>query len=431
MKRKIYCQFALMLLLLPAIVLSCKKKEKLTTVPTMTSSSKLLFSATDTVVVDVSLDDSEVVQLYQNDQDLQNNCAAYQLADAMRHYMTSEILDYVYDHMTGLDSNNIAVSYQDLFAQFPGLQTNINNYISSHTYSQPYEFANYEELTATLSWDSEQLTPAIWVANLESISGEYTPSVSNYVFAIPVEIDEDDLGSQDIIYAWKTTGGTVNTVGIGEKAAKGLGTLATGKQGVFVTGGVAMKPGGYSPYTPGINTIPPFGTSNPWSSIGNAEIIRVKCNQRFDANKYSEIRLAKMTAPYSFPNPCYNVTKHGYIKDIHKNDIGSHVWISHVWLSEYLEANDDKVVVFNLYEYDWYGNSSDLGFITNRTNTLTYAQMYTIGGPRKYRNEYYLTQPEYNHQFNDDTRFAHPQCRSMYINGSINCYGDNGECMIQ
>jgi hypothetical protein len=401
--------FSLTVILLVTIVFSCKKEKEI-----LKDKKLNLSTAADTVTYVVSMTPAQVVELYEDADDLKNNCASYQLADALRANMTTDILEYVYDHTSEIDYDAgdpvLPVLFEDLFNEFPELEEDLDDYISTHTYNQPHEFNSYNTLKAAYAHDGESLEPAIWMPHVFTFPNDYTPSASNYILGIEVDIDEEDADSEDEGFAWNVTGGVLTTIGIGETAAK------NSNKGIYMVGGwnSSVVTGGGS----GGTSTPPFSNSNPWGSSGSGSIRIHRLNMccRFEANGRSEIRCSKAYGSYQ---GAFGPFGHYYDQEVykmHKDDIGTNKWIpTPYFLTGGINNTEDVMQVFNLYEYDWKSNFYELGDVRKAGSGTFY-----IAGWRKYRDHYYLEYPNANSWSNEDSRISSPDCYDVYNSGEIN-----------
>lgn len=411
----------LSLIVIVALTMSlwgCKKQDEIAKTQELPETDIL---ATQTVVMtpadvcDPVLDDT--------DEDYRYYCAYYQLADAIRSCMTDNILQYIYTEQLNKINNpseleSSAIYYEDLFIQFPSLEASMNTYLFETDYSDlTYEYDDFTSLASAFVWQGVEEAPAIWIPNISDLPAGYTPVATDYVIATPIQIDLEDLDSEDRIFAWEYTQGVPNTVSIGSSCAVGLATQSSGQaaaKGTFVTGSTMKKGPGFDPKPPYINNQPPYTTSVP--SGGNAKINRVRIDQRYERNKKSEIKLLAMSGNYAGTSVYSNIFRD--VAVIHKNDVNKDIWIAPVQLCQYISNTDDLVYVYNLYEHDWFitADNWSVGGIYNTSSNTWQQKMWMRA---EHSNEYYMCDKWANHQRNLNARIAHPVCYTIFTNGSI------------
>lgn len=376
----------------------------------------------------LSMTPAQATALYQDDQDLRINCALYQLADAVRNNLSPAVVGYISQEMhLGAADDDHTVFYDDLFAHFPSLKSDVDAYLSSHEVEQAYAYNNYGEVKAALTRNQVAYDAAVYMPDLvhEALVDGAALSATNMIWAIPVEVDEEDLNSTDQIFAWDLAAAQEGSVGTVSVGSADIGQLVTASKLTVVTG-VAMKgTPNYDPDPAGNNPVPYNPTVDPWApGGGSAQIHRIKIYERYESNKYSEVKMSKGSYDWVGVKNVWDYNTNIHVKDVHKNDIWHDQWIAPVYLTDFISYSDDRHVVYNLFEYDWYGHRFMVG--GKYTNT-GYSQ--TVDGTRKYFDEVYLFKPYDNTQASGYT-FSHPQCYTTYYNGSITMWGNHGECQF-
>lgn len=368
----------------------------------------------------VTLTPLQATAIYQDNEDLQNNCALYQLADAVRNNMSQELMDYIHESIAASEHElGKVLFYDDLFTEFPTLLADVDDYLANDDNGQQYNFDSYDEIKNVLVKGEYTYDPAIYIPRViwERMSEAFVPSATDYIWAVPLEVNDADINHQDEIFAWEysTATETPATIALGENAAMAEATTL----GVYLTGMAKINPFGYDPDPadePG-----PWG-SNPWgASGGSASIKRIKIYQRFEGNKWSEVKLSKGTTDWVGNVGMYDYNIAIHVADVHKNDMWTDRWVN-TYLTNYIGWNDDRYVIYNLYEYDWYGLKWMLG-----GKFKNYSWPEVIKGDRKYFDEAYLFKPHDNSQ-QSGYPFDHAYSVTLYNNSSLTQWGMHGEC---
>lgn len=413
---RLFYSVAILLVVLSAI--SCKKQAV-----NRKQISPNLSEVADSSIQQLNLTPAQAVEIYQDEEDLKINCASYQLTDAMKGLLNNNIISYIDGIVRNNSLDDQTVYYDDLFAQFPDLFTAVNSYLQTHSYNQPYEFDSYSEIKDAFVRGNVTYDPAIYMPTTVSnnLPSDFTASATNIIMGTPIEVDLEDVDQQDRVFAWElTTGETVRAISIGEIAAA---EAAVGGKATLVTG-IGLKTTTYDPPAGGGNNPVPYNpNTNPWSS-GAAKINRVKIYERFEGNKYSEVKFSCGNMDWLATKTMWDGRINVYLKDVHKNDLYVDKWITPVWLTNFISWNEEKRVIYNMYEYDWYGNKWYLG---GKYTSSGFSTKEIIRGDRKYPSEYYLFDPQGNYQQSGDN-FSHVECVTLYNNGWLDVYGAHGEC---
>lgn len=393
---------------------SCKKESKHNP-----GSNPKLTSVADSVY-SVSLSHTQAVAIYQDAADLKINCAAYQLTDAIRGYLTDNILAFIYSAVKNDPDGYL--SYDDLFDEYPALKTDVENYMENHSYNQAYDFDNYEDIKTAFVRGGITYEPCINMPFMENLGSGFTAHADDLVWIIPAEIEDDDVNSQDNVFGWQITSSGTATIGIGENAA--IGTTTSGTP-IFGTNTGKRGSGGSSSKT---TPMPWDPNANPWglnAGPGDANISMVNIAEKFEGNKFSEVRLAKgtsdwdATAVFSGKNSGSSAISVSNINN--RTNLNNNVWITPVFVTTQINYGDDKFVVYNLFEYDWYATNKLLGRQGKGYHDF-------IGGKMKYDGEYYLFPTSQTQQ--DASALDHMDYRSFYANGSLTITGNHGNCQI-
>lgn len=392
-------------------------------------SSTIPLSITPSALVAPTVDETTAEQKYYS--------AVYQLTDAMRASMTSTMLTYLYDEYDVAinDPNHegaLGVFYDDLFLAFPTLEADIDAHLLATDYGLTYEYDSYDALSAALEWNGVSEDAAIWVGNYDYLPAGYSPSIADYAISTTIQLDEDDLSSEDAIFSWNIENGTPATEAIGETAAQNLGKIVLISGTSFKTGFIPDP----RLIPPGVGQFPPYVTGNPWTDGGDVILNRLYLEKRFERNKHSEIRMCIKWGTHN--GDVIGGVFNRYVVNLHKNDFNTHKWISPTTICALIDNTIDLVHVYNLYEYDWYGQYYVLGGFADPANIYNGwkpqpATGYDpkINGKMAHSNEFYLAQPGENHSANVNARIAHPQCYTIYTNTDLTHFGTNGEVLLK